>query len=91
MKLFALVEAASGEDYGHDPYSYTPEPSLIGLFKTKEEAMKAMLEQVEYEIEQCDEDEEVEVDDTLSQYRVITNKDSDYCIVLKVESISFEK
>ena len=91
MELFALIKASSGEDYGHDPYSYTPEPDIIGLFSTKVDALKAMEDEVEDILTDCEEDEEVEVDDTLNQYRVITNKDSDYCIVLKVESVSLQK
>lgn len=89
MKLFALIKASSGEDIGHDPYSYTPEPDIIGVYKTEEEAKKAMADAIEEILAECDEDEEVIVDDSPS-YNVITNTDADWCVVLKLDATFIE-
>ena len=90
MLLYALIGATSGEDMGFECYTYTPEPEIYGLFKTKEEAIEAMKNKVDEILgEWCEDDEEVEVDDTSVDHMVVTNRDADWCATLKVDTVVF--
>ena len=85
-KLYALIQAASGEDMSHYSYDYTPEPEIKGLYKTKKEALKAMDAVFKELMDDCEEDE-VDSDESEEEYKVFVNRDADFCIVLRVQEV----
>ena len=77
MTVYVVTEAVSGEGR-HD---YIPEPYVLGVFESYEDAHKLFVEHIDEFDQECD-SLDILMDDTMA---TLTETEEDWCRVIKIE------